>query len=340
MALFDEQEAAVAQLYRDGDTAGAIQKTIEVCRHRGPDLEPPALRDARCDLLMKILMAQITEGLYEAAAQSEETALLERRILNWKHGGRLVESEQFCTDTSFDKGYDDEQLVCLRRYVKERAAKGASTDHIKWLHAADKSIAAEVWGRFMQLKPDTLRIGCRILVSGLTRAPHLNGLSGTITCTQGERFGVILDSGATSAVKPANLQCKPQLATRSETNLQVEIAQAMMRLQIATDWMEAQPGTQSRREILHRIKLAHRVLGGECPPIKCAEPHELPEEGADGYERLLMKMKSLMRCHGSGTVNFLALGQMEQQDNGPIQPYKEWLLSGLCAVCQKKTFIV
>ena len=193
----------------------------------------------------------------------------------------------------------------------------------------------------MRLKPDTLRIGSRIFAAGLTKASHLNGQSGTITCAQGQRFGVIFDSGTSKAVLPANLRCKPQLATCSETNMKIEIAQAMESLQIAADWMEAQPGTQSRREILHRITLARKVLAGECPPIKCAEPHELPEEGADEYERLLMKMKSMMRCHGSGTVNFLALGQMEQQGSGgPIQAYKEWLLSGLCAVCQKTTFIV
>ena len=115
MALFDAQEASVGQLYRDGNTLGAIQKAIAVCRHRGPDLEPPALRDARCDLLLKILMAQISEGLYEAAAQSAETALLERRILNWKCGGRLVEAEKFATDSSsFDRGYDDDPPMTLK----------------------------------------------------------------------------------------------------------------------------------------------------------------------------------------------------------------------------------
>ena len=109
MARFDEQEAVVGQLYRGGDTASAIQKANEACRHRGPDLEPPALRDARTDLLLKIVMAQISEGLSNAAATSQETALLERRVLKWKHGGRLVEAELFSADTSLDKGYDNEQ---------------------------------------------------------------------------------------------------------------------------------------------------------------------------------------------------------------------------------------
>ena len=341
MALFDAQEAGVGQLYRDGNTLGAIQKAIAVCRHRGPDLEPPALRDARCDLLLKILMAQISEGLYEAAAQSAETALLERRILNWKYGGRLVEAEKFATDSSsFDRGYDDDPPMTLLQYVSKRIQDGASSEHATWLHAADKLVADEIWRRFMHLKPDTLRIGSQVVATGLTKASHLNGQLGTITRVQGPRFGVIFDSGTSNAVLPANLHCKSQLAACCETGMKIDMAQAMQCLQNATEWMEVQPGTQSRREILHRIELAHRVLGGECPPIKCAEPHELPEEGADEYERMLMKMKSLMRCHGSGTVNFLALGQMEEQGSGgPRQAYKEWLLSGLCAVCQKKTFI-
>ena len=171
----------------------------------------------------------------------------------------------------------------------------------------------------------------------------MNGEKGTITCAQGQRWGIIFDNGVSKAVLPANLRCKPQLAHRTDTDMHIEIAEAMMRLQIATRWMEAQPNIQHRREITNRIMLAREVLAGEGRQvIKCAEPLELAETDADEYERVLMKMKKMMRCQGSGTVSFLAMGRITPRREGDpqTQPFVEWLVSGLCAECQKETFIV
>ena len=196
----------------------------------------------------------------------------------------------------------------------------------------------------MHLKPNTLRIGSRICAIGLAKASHLNGLKGTIACAQGERWGILFDNDVSKAVLPQNLRLKPQPATHTDTDMQIETAQAMMRLQLATYWMESQPGVQGRREIAYRIKLAHQVLACEGRlVIKCAEPRELPDDGADAYDVLLMKMKNIMRCHGSGTVDFLAMSRMSpRHDEGDpqTQPFVEWLVSGLCAECQEKTFIV
>ena len=94
---------------------------------------------------------------------------------------------------------------------------------------------------------------------------------------------------------------------------------------------------------MHRIKHARHALASDGRRvIKCAEPHELPAEGADEYDVLLKKMKSMMRCHGNGTVDFLALCRMppRHESDQEMQPFVEWFVSGLCAECQKKTFIV
>ena len=337
MAWFDRQEAIVCRLFREDRTADAVQEAIQTCRHLGPEPEPPALRDARADLLLRTIMAQISDGHPCVTATNEETALLERRIFNWMHDGKDEEAERFPTYTPFDEGMDREPPQAFLQYFNKQIQNGVPSDYIRWLQAVDKSMEAEIWDRCMRLKPGTLRIGCRVLAAGLIKAPHLNGQPGTITCTQGQRWGVIFDSGISKAVLPANLRCKP--AASSDTNLQIEVAQAMNSLRLATDWVEAQPDMQTRREIAHRMKLARRVLSGECPPMKCAEPHELPEEeAADEYERSLMKLKSMVRCHGNGSVNFLAMVQTSQERNG--EAMKEWLVSGLCAECQKKTFIV
>lgn len=58
----------------------------------------------------------------------------------------------------------------------------------------------------MQALGDPLRIGARVVVSGLKKATYLNGKKATLTCKQGVRWGVIFDEGLNSkAVRPINL---------------------------------------------------------------------------------------------------------------------------------------
>ena len=108
MAWFDRQEAIVCRLFREDRTADAVQEAIQTCRHLGPEPEPPALRDARADLLLRTIMAQIPDGNPSVTATNEETALLERRIFNWMHDGKDEEAERFPTYTPFDEGMDRE----------------------------------------------------------------------------------------------------------------------------------------------------------------------------------------------------------------------------------------
>ena len=177
MACFDRQEAIVCCLFREDRTADAVQEAIQTCRHLGPEPEPPALRDARADLLLRAIMAQInslqiTDGLPSVTATSEETALLERRIFNWMRDGKGEEADRLPTYTPFDEGLDREPPLAFQQYVKMQIRNGVPDDHITRLQAVDKSITAEIWDRCMRLKPGTLRIGCRVLAAGLIEARH------------------------------------------------------------------------------------------------------------------------------------------------------------------------
>ena len=97
MNAFDAQDALVwAPLPRwenRGCCAGS-HPGAPPCESRE---DPPALRDARADLLAKIIMVQVHEGCDGEVATREETALLERRVLNWLFHGKDVEAELFPT---------------------------------------------------------------------------------------------------------------------------------------------------------------------------------------------------------------------------------------------------
>ena len=80
-----------------------------------------------------------------------------------------------------------------------------------------------------RLKPNTLRVGCRVYAVGLQKAVELNGQKGTVTRQQGGRWGVLFDSGASKAVLPANLRTKPRSIAHAEpcASLTTEDEQAM-----------------------------------------------------------------------------------------------------------------
>ena len=56
---------------------------------------------------------------------------------------------------------------------------------------------------------------------------------------------------------------------------------------------------------------------------------------------MLQKMKT-MKCHGNGIVDFLEFGKVlmgEHKRGDMALPFREWLLSGLCATCQEEMMV-
>jgi len=347
MNAIDADDAIVGRLFRDGKTADAVQKAIQACRHLGPEeQEPPALRDARADLLTKIIMVQVHEGCEGEVATREETALLERRVLNWLFHGKNVEAELFpAATTSFDQGIDRVESMTLMQYISKHVEEGtASGEHVAWLYETDAALSAEIWRRFTGMKPNTLRVGSRVYGVGLTKAVELNGQKGTITRrVHGKRWGIIFDRDNTSkALLPANLRAEPEIPQPSPRS-HMAAEQAMLLLRHATDWIETQPTSQLRHDIPYRIRLARRVLEGDTRPVKCGEPLEIePGYEADEYDMMLLKMKMTMKCHGNGIVDFLEFGKVlmgERKRGDMVFPFREWLLSGLCAACQEEIMV-
>ena len=339
MDAFDAQDAIVGRLFRDGKTADAVQEAILACRHLGPEQEPPALRDARADLLIKIIMVQVHEGCDGEVATREETALLDRRVLNWLFHGKNIEAALFPTVTpSFDEGIDRTEPMTLMQYINKHVEEGTASGehHVAWLYETDAAVSAEIWRRFTCMKPDTLRIGSRVYGVGLRKAVELNGQKGTITRREGKRWGILFDKNNTpKALLPANLRAKPENPQPSP-HPHMSAEQTMHLLREATDWIEAQPNAPLRHDIQRRIRLARQVLVGGACPVKCGEPLEIePGYETDEYDMTPLKT---MKCQGNGSVNFSEFGRaLMGREGGDMMvfPYIDWLLSGLCAACQE-----
>ena len=339
MDAFDAQDAIVGRLFRDGKTADAVQEAIHACRHLGPEQEPPALRDARADLLIKTIMVQVHEGCDAEVATREETALLDRRVLNWLFHGKNVEAELFPTTTpSFDEGYDRAESITLMQYINKQVEEctASGEHHVAWLYETDAAVSAEIWRRFTCVKPDTLRIGSRVYGVGLRKAVELNGLKGTITRREGKRWGILFDKDSTpKALLPVNLRTKPEIPQPSPCP-HISAEQTMHLLREATDWIEAQPTTHFRHDRPHRIRLARQVLEGDTRPVKCGEPLEIePGYETDKYDMAPLKT---MKCQGDGSVDFCEFGRALMGRKGGdmmVLPFIDWLLSGRCAACQE-----
>ena len=200
---FDAQLAALDQLFDEGHTDDGLRAAVQMCRHTGPQQEPPNLRDARADLLCKVIMYKIFHGAQADVLSLPESALLDQKIYSWKYG-RSAESKLFPgLQTTFDS--DDAEALTLAKYI-QKVKDRASTKHLKWLHRVDGDVAIEIFSR-MQTLSEPLRIGARFVVSGLKKATHLNGKKVTITRKQGSRWGVIFDEHLNAkAVRPINLK--------------------------------------------------------------------------------------------------------------------------------------
>ena len=345
MDAFDAQDAIVGRLFRDGKTADAVQKAILACRHLGPEKEPPALRDARADLLTKIIILQVHDGCEGEVATEEETALLERRVLNWLSDGKDVEAELFPTATpSFDQGIDRPDRMSLMQYINKHVEEAtAPSEHVAWLYETDAAVSAEIWLRFTSMKPDSLRIGSRVYGVGLRKTVELNGQKGTITRRKAKRWGVLFDRDDTmpKALLPINLRAKPEIPQPSPCP-HMPAEQTMHLLREATDWIEAQPTAHLRHDIQYRVHLARQVLEGDTRPVKCGEPPLEIEQGYADDEcdmTFLKKTKQTMKCQGTGSVKFCELGKVlmgRKREDMTVLPFIDWLLSGRCAACQQE----
>ena len=328
---FDAQLAALDQLFDEGHTDDGLRAAVQMCRHTGPQQEPPNLRDARADLLCKVIMYKIFHGAQADVLSLPESALLDQKIYSWKYG-RSAESKLFPgLQTTFDS--DDAEALTLAKYI-QKVKDRASTKHLKWLHQVDGDVAIEIFSR-MQTLSEPLRIGARFVVSGLKKATHLNGKKVTITRKQGSRWGVIFDEHLNAkAVRPINLKVDeaplehnvhgaqrraPGLGTVRAIALLLKACETLMK-----------DGTVQRPDIHGRIEMA---MHGAVKPIKCGAP-DIPDKSGGPHAQLIKNAKQGFKCCGDGHVDFDAMAA--EADN--VLCLKEWLLSGLCLACQKHIF--
>ena len=115
----------------DGNTGAAVETALEACKHNGPAGEPPDLRDARINLIMKVLH-------YARTAMGNEEfemlqALLERRIFNFlQRGDDFAERNRFpwlfpYGSGVFDGGRDRPRPISLDEYKGGAACKSRSS---------------------------------------------------------------------------------------------------------------------------------------------------------------------------------------------------------------------
>ncbi|HIE69647.1 MAG TPA: hypothetical protein EYP98_05480 [Planctomycetes bacterium] len=95
----------------------------------------------------------------------------------------------------------------------------------------------------------------------------------------------------------------------------------------------AADGCLGRRDIAYRVEAV--FARDKFLTMKCGEPKTLPHDG-DQLVETLMALGGQRRCFGSGKVDFVEM----MACGGDILPMREWLLSGLCHACQKRTFDV
>ena len=327
MNSFDVQLAALDYLFDEGHTNDGLRAAVQMCRHVGPLQESANMRDARADLLCKVIMYKIFHGAQANVLSFPESALLDQKVYNWKYGtlteGKLFPSAQ----TTFDS--HDPEPPTLAEYI-QKIKDRASTKNLKWLYQADKDVAIEIFSR-MQALGDPLRIGARVVVSGLKKATYLNGKKATLTRKQGVRWGVIFDEGLNSkAVRPINLMVDegpveykargaqrraPGFGSLHTITLLVKACAALMN-----------DGAALRPDIHGRIEMA---IPGAVRTIKCGAPDASPESGRP--DALLKESaKQETECSGDGRVDFDAMAA--KVDN--VLYLKKWLLSGLCPACQ------
>ena len=201
----------------DGNTRAAVETALEACKHNGharagQDGEPPDLRDARINLIMKVLDCART------AMSNEEfrvfQALLDRRIFNFlQRGDDLAECKRFpwlfpYEQCVFDGGRDRPLPVFLDEYIHFMLWREDA-----WLSQNER----KVWSAWMieqsaavktEIQRRRLPIGTAVRACGLKNAPDLNGCRGVVVGFQQRRFQIEFDQidKEPRALLPANLE--------------------------------------------------------------------------------------------------------------------------------------
>ena len=163
----------------------------------------------------------------------------------------------------------------------------------------------------------------------------MNGQRGVITSKQGERWGVIFDDPrcGRKALKPQNLRpvalvraaCRPDDASASKLS---------SGLRAALTWMEK--AQFDRADVAARMTyLAKHLDMGSIPAPTCGDLM-IPE--AEWSENLRHIAQLRPACFGSGAVDFAAMHIGARSDEERALYFREWLVSGFCAACQKEIF--
>ena len=335
MDAFDTLCSEVDSLFSTGAPEEGLRAIVAACRHDGPGLEPPHLRDARAALLAKALLYQIYHGAGGAILHAPESALLDRRVFGWMYAaGSEAKLFPSAAGGGYDEGRDADPPLTLAAYVRAAEDRGAPAEHVRWLRRADRAVSIEIFSRLNSVN-DPFHIGARVVVCGLRKATRLNGERATITSKEsGGRYGVIFDMDSrANAVRPVNLTPLEQQHQGQPPPAGDATAEecAMALLYNACETLEAE-GCLWRRDIAYRAEAL--FARGKFDAMKCGEPKALPPDG-DHLVETLMSLAGTRRCHGNGKVDFVMLSCA-----GNAAPMREWFLSGLCHVCQKRTFDV
>ena len=90
MEAYDALNFEVVRLLKENRVEESLQVAIESCRHRGPEPEPVNLRDARSDMLTKVIMYKIHAGAGDEVLDAAEGGLLDRRLFGWLYGSAEI----------------------------------------------------------------------------------------------------------------------------------------------------------------------------------------------------------------------------------------------------------
>ena len=206
MDAYDAYNREVDQLFADSKIEEGLQLAIESCHHHGPETEPLNLRDARSDMLTKVIMYKIHGGAGDEVLDAAEGGLLDRRLFGWLYAGAEVKLFPSTAGAGYDGGFDEGNPLTLSRYIRYIEERPSTTKHVKWLRQAERAVSTETSSRFLSIN-DPYRIGARIIVQGLQQRSDLNGEKATITRKMEQRCGVVFDKDLIAkSVRPVNLR--------------------------------------------------------------------------------------------------------------------------------------
>jgi len=330
MDSFDASFVEVDRLFCEGNPEEGLRAAIDACHHGGPEPEAPNLRDARSDMLAKVMMYRIHAGAGDELLDTPESGMLDRRIYGWLYSaGTEIKLFPSSAGEGYDRGYDEDEPLSLANYIRKLG--GGSSKHVAWLRRADKALSAETSARFLNIS-DPYRVGARVLAEGLKKAAEFNGQKATVTRKQGQRYGVIFDQGLhCKAVRAANLRplalvtrTHPQQLPTLDPVAEEVRAVALLNQAIAPLMMGDYP---RRPDIVHRVQAV--LHGCKLQAMECGGPSAVDGPGMAALKPLLRQR----RCSGDGTVDFLAMAR-----RGDPTTFREWVISGLCLKCQDRIF--